>query len=206
MLSSGKEGGRIRFNAASLHGNKTAMSTTHAGELLLLLLTLDVHFGHIKRRADPRSSDRHGSHGIRVLMEGLSDLEFHVLDGIKDTETVLVKDDAGCAVIMTLVPLALVLGFGFRIGVDLAGDKGGCRINEGPKGVLAGFDACVPDRSGEGFIARGEGLFDLCFKRAGNGLFDNCLDEGLGERIQRTSMKVNAKVSIIKIVVKYIMK
>ena len=113
-------------------------------------------------------------------MQGLSDLEFQMLDGIKDTETVLVKDDAGCAVIMTLVLLALVLGFGFRIGVDLAGDKGGRSIDEGPKGVLASFDACVSDGGGEGLIARGEGFFDLSFECADNGLFDNCLDEGLG--------------------------
>lgn len=188
-----KEGSRIWFNDASLHG-KTTTSATHAGELLLLM-TLDVHVSHIKRRADPRSGDRHGSHGIRVLMEGLSDLEFHMLDGIKDTETVLIKNDARCAVIMTLVLLALVLGLGFRIGVDLAGDKGSCSIDEGSKGVLAGFDACVPNGSGEGLIARGEGLFDLRLERAGNGLFDSCLDERLGECIQHTSMKINAQIS-----------
>lgn len=118
-----------------------------------LLLTLDLHVGHIKRCAGPRSGDRHGSHGIRILVQGLSDFEFHVFNRVKDTKTILVKDDTGCAVVMALVLLAFVFGFGFGVGVHLAGDKGSCRVDEGGKGVLAGLDACVSDGGSKGLVA-----------------------------------------------------
>lgn len=147
-LHDGHPPGHFFSFSVFLHRCDAALRATHSWQILL---SVDLHTTHVKSRAHPRRV-WHGGHNVWILMQGLSDLELHMLDRVEDTETILIKDDTRGSVIMTSILLALVHGLCLVIWVDLAGDKGCGRIYKGSKRVLACLDPSVADRGRQGLV------------------------------------------------------